>query len=395
MPFAITMRLKLLAFVVALGIGETLAMSALAQTESLGAIKNEFGIKVDRNQISISGLSSGGWLAVQYHIAHSHQIMGIGILAGGPYHCAGSTSFTCSYTPYALLPYDSCQAMYVCSRTAAEASFWGFYIGPPDFQYSVTSARQEAEQGTVDSLSGLKNDRVWMFTGGREDRFPHDRLVPHEVVSELKKFYEALFALPEVDNPKQDIEMVDSVQVEHAMVTDSPGPDECDRFGPPYIDDCSYPAAEKLLEFIYPQRPKVSEPSSTGNLVAFDQRFVSSDPRSGMNDRGRLYIPGACRNGAQCPLHVALHGCSQDEQTIDQLSEDRRRYFYRDGGYNAWAEQHGVIILYPQAAKSAANPYGCWDWWGYSGADYYLKSGKQISAINAMVECLTEDSACP
>jgi hypothetical protein len=385
----------LLALLVASGIGETLATKALAQTESLGAIKNEFGIKADRNQISISGLSSGGWLAVQYHIAHSHQIMGIGIVAGGPYHCAGSMSYMCRYTPYALLPYDSCQAMYICSRTAEKASIWGFYIGPPDYRYSVTSARQEAERGTVDSLSGLRNDRVWIFTGGQEERLPHDTLVPHEVASELKKFYEALFALPEVGNPQEDIEMVDSIQVEHAMVTDSPGPDECDRFGPPYIDDCSYPSAKELLEFIYPQRAQASESSSTGTLATFDQRFVSSDPRSSMNDRGHLYIPALCRNGAECPLHIALHGCDQDEQSIDQLSEGRQLYFFRDGGYNDWAEQHGVIILYPQAAKSAENPYGCWDWWGYSGANYYLKSGKQISAINAMVECLTDDNRCP
>jgi hypothetical protein len=385
----------LLAFLVALGASETLATKALAQADSLGAIKNQFGIKADRNQISISGLSSGGWLAVQYHIAHSHQITGIGIVAGGPYHCAGSASFTCRYTPYALLPYDSCQAIYVCSRTAAKANLWGFYIGPPDYRQSVASARQEAERGTVDSLSGLKDDRVWIFTGGQEERFPHDTLVPHDVASELKKFYDALFALLEVGNPPEDIEMVDSIQVEHAMVTDSPGPDACDRFGPPYIDDCSYPLAERLLEFIYPERVQASESSATGALVAFDQRFVSGDPRSSMNDRGHLYIPATCRNGAECPLHIALHGCDQDEQSVDQLSESSRLYFFRDGGYNEWAERHGVIILYPQAAKTSENPYGCWDWWGYSGADYYLKDGKQISAINAIVECLTGDGPCP
>ena len=31
------------------------------------------------------------------------------------------------------------------------------------------------------------------------------------------------------------------------------------------------------------------------------------------------------------------------------------------------------------------NPEGCWDWWGYSGADYTVRSGVQIQAIAAMI----------
>ena len=126
-----------------------------------------------------------------------------------------------------------------------------------------------------------------------------------------------------------------------------------------------------------------------------------------MNAVGHIYVPHACMNGQTCPLHIALHGCLQDEQSVDQadapgggkfgdLPPQERPYFYRLGGYNAWAEQHGVVILYPQA-RAIANTYSqdaCWDWFGYSGPDYYVKSGKQISAVNAMVECLTGTAAC-
>ena len=38
---------------------------------------------VDTNGISISGISSGGYFAVQFHVAFSKTIMGAGILAGG------------------------------------------------------------------------------------------------------------------------------------------------------------------------------------------------------------------------------------------------------------------------------------------------------------------------
>ena len=46
------------------------------------------GVKVDAAQISVSGISSGGFMAHQFHVAHSQQIMGAGIVAGGPYYCA-------------------------------------------------------------------------------------------------------------------------------------------------------------------------------------------------------------------------------------------------------------------------------------------------------------------
>jgi len=38
--------------------------------------------KVDRNKISVSGISSGGAMATQLHVAYSSVFMGVGIIAG-------------------------------------------------------------------------------------------------------------------------------------------------------------------------------------------------------------------------------------------------------------------------------------------------------------------------
>lgn len=38
---------------------------------------------VDRDQISVSGLSSGAYFAVQFHVSFSKTIMGAGVVAGG------------------------------------------------------------------------------------------------------------------------------------------------------------------------------------------------------------------------------------------------------------------------------------------------------------------------
>ncbi len=35
--------------------------------------------------ITVSGISSGGFMAVQFHVAHSSTVGGAGVVAGGPY----------------------------------------------------------------------------------------------------------------------------------------------------------------------------------------------------------------------------------------------------------------------------------------------------------------------
>ena len=38
---------------------------------------------MDKQKLSVSGLSSGGFFAVQFHVAFSKSIMGAGVVAGG------------------------------------------------------------------------------------------------------------------------------------------------------------------------------------------------------------------------------------------------------------------------------------------------------------------------
>src|SRR6267143_814326 len=50
----------------------------------------------DPSKTSVSGLSSGAFMAVQYQVAFSGSVIGAGVVAGGPYYCAaaGFLSFT-------------------------------------------------------------------------------------------------------------------------------------------------------------------------------------------------------------------------------------------------------------------------------------------------------------
>jgi poly(3-hydroxybutyrate) depolymerase len=147
---------------------------------------------------------------------------------------------------------------------------------------------------------------------------------------------------------------------------------------------------------IYTAISGVGETSAPGGIVGFDQTefFDESEKSTSLNNVGYLYVPANCENGSslaiQCRLHVAFHGC-------DQYVEKIHAIFFRDAGYNGWANANNVIVLYPQAtpwlrfsdpSQISANPKGCWDWWGYSGEDYLARNGKQMRAVREMISRL-------
>ena len=69
---------------------------ALAQ-----AVQSLPAFDVDIAQSSVSGLSAGGYMAMQFEVAFSSILKGAGIIAGGPYYCAqgNQTTATSVCTP--------------------------------------------------------------------------------------------------------------------------------------------------------------------------------------------------------------------------------------------------------------------------------------------------------
>ena len=95
-----------------------------------------------------------------------------------------------------------------------------------------------------------------------------------------------------------------------------------------------------------------------------------------------VYIPRACEQQTGCRVHIALHGCQQSREAVDDA-------FIKESGYAEIADTNRLVILFPQAkAITGINPKGCWDWWGYTGLDYLGKEAPQIKAIWTMVEQL-------
>jgi poly(3-hydroxybutyrate) depolymerase len=130
------MRLRTLSL--ALSLGLTLVGAASA-ADRLGAYP------VDPTQISVSGISSGAFMANQLHVAHSANIMGAGIVAGGLYGCAVLSDNENGVKPAASLATGACMS------------------APALLQPAATYAQRMqrfATQGWIDPVENLAKSRL-------------------------------------------------------------------------------------------------------------------------------------------------------------------------------------------------------------------------------------------
>jgi poly(3-hydroxybutyrate) depolymerase len=312
---------------------------------------------VDITQSSVSGLSSGGYMAVQLAVAFSSILKGAGIVAGGPYYCAQGDEIT---------------ATSVCSC----GPFGCFGAGTTNVAELIRLTDSNAAQGLVDATQNLRSGRFWLFSGRA------DTTVPQRIMDDLETYL-----MHYVDSA--NISYKNDVWAGHAQPTDFFG-NPCVVQDDPYINNCHYDGAGALLQWIYGAlRPKENG-HLQGSFVAFDQReFLANAARHGLAEEGWLFVPADCANGQPCRLHVAFHGCKQYQsyQYFDPAAGlvTFGTTFGRNAGYNNWADANSIIVLYPQATPTPSNPLGCWDWWGYDDADYATKTGRQIAAVRGMM----------
>jgi hypothetical protein len=316
------------------------------------------GLGVDNDETSVSGLSSGAFMAVQFSVAYSADIKGAGVVAGGPYYCAqgnvGIATSRCSCTGIPF--FSTCEVA----------------IGATDVPRLVGITERLAAEGKVDPVSGLSAQRIWMFAGGRDSE------VPPAVMDDLNDYYRRYV-------PAAQIHFVKDPRAEHTFPTEDFGND-CGQLGSPYLGKCGIDAAGELLNWIYGGNLNPRSDRQSGRLIQFDQNeFTESGNAAavGLANTGYVYVPAACDHqpGARCRLHVAFHGCRQN---VAAVGED----FVRHAGYNPWADTNGIVVLYPQTrARFATNPNACWDWFDSSRSDpdYANKNGRQMGAIRAMM----------
>jgi len=304
---------------------------------------------------SVSGLSSGAYMAGQIEVAHSKDIVGVGIVAGGPFACAETASSELfPYWPIVVWQ-NATQAANSCMKDD-----WG----APD---AGKRAKELAEDGKIDDLSGLADDKVYLFSGNE------DQTVVRSVVEATKRFYEAAGV------PDGSITLVEK-EGGHAFLTETEGT-ACGLSKDPYVSDCDYDQAKAILEWIYGSPLADPSPSPKGKFITFDQSAFNNGVPNGLAAEGVVYLPQDCVDHTGCRLHIALHGCDQARETVGDA-------FIEKSGFARYADTNRLVVLFPQIAGSLVNPHGCWDWWGYSDIDYLGKDAPQIKAVWAMAERL-------
>ena len=252
--------------------------------------------------VTVSGLSSGAYFAVQFHVAFSDIVNGCAVFAGGPYFCAKESSII---------------AQSNCMQTS---------ITGPNVLELVELTREWSLFRTISNTNYLLNSTVYLFSGTK------DTVVESKVVNSLEKYYEYFVK-------SEHIYTSYNVDAEHCMPTINYGND-CKLLNSPYIGQCNFDGAGKALNTLYGfglNKPVAYKPE---NLLEFNQIPFIPYKNASIGEKGYIYVPTNCLDeSVKCQLHISFHGCLQNIELIGNT-------YAVHSGYNEWAESNNIIILY-------------------------------------------------
>ncbi|WP_337879589.1 PHB depolymerase family esterase [Rheinheimera sp.] len=302
-------------------------------------------LQLDLSQTTVSGLSSGGYMAAQFHLAHADWVKGAAIVAAGPVYCAQNNLLTaldhCIHKVDSAIPLDAINQ---------QLNDW-------------------MTQGKLAGKTQLAQSRVWLLHGNKDQKIHPD------VAAGLYQQYQQWL-------PAAQLSYVSDKPFAHHMPTLNAGSD-CATSEAPYLGNCNYDAAAQALAFILPGF-QAATTEATGQVYPLAQHQIAGDAAATMAEQGYVYIPKACAEGESCRLHISFHGCNQAVEAVQMAYVER-------AGFNRHADSNKLVVLYPQARASKLmplNPQGCWDWWGYTNADYANRQGPQIQAVVKLAQAL-------
>jgi poly(3-hydroxybutyrate) depolymerase len=340
----------------------TAALLALGTPATARSAEPLPALGVDAAQTSVSGISSGAYMAGQFHVAFSTTVVGVGVVAGGPWGCASNGSGD----TLLLGGFDNATRAFTgCMKVTG---------GEPNGAALAGAAADFAARRRIDPLSGLAGDRVYLFHG------ESDSVVAAPVAAAAEAFYRAAGITA---SDLHTIYTLPGGKAGHSLVVEENG-SACSSNQSPFIDDCDYDQAGEILRWIYPDLVGRPEPAR-GRRIVFDQtEFLPGAVGWGVAREGVAYVPPACESMSGCRVHIVFHGCLQSRTTdgIDDLFIERT-------GYMRYADSNRLVLLYPQTNANTA-PNSCWDWWGHAASDHLSRRAPQLSAVKAMLDRLAE-----
>jgi len=234
----------------------TLALAIWAT--SLSAAERLPQFKLEPDAVFITGLSSGGMMAVQYHAAFSSSVKGAAILAAGPYHCSGDN-------PNGKMKIERIMPC---------------VFGYPDAAPSLAKLRENAAAGLIDPVQDMAKSRGYLYRG------MDDPFVSASVFNALRDYYRALV-------PAGQLRLDDNRPLGHAFITDNPTDAACATGSAPFVFNCNFDQAGDILQWLtgVPLQPRADKAS--GKIITFDQREFSRTGAGNLSlaEQGYLYVP--------------------------------------------------------------------------------------------------------
>ena len=133
------------------------------------------GLSLDANSVTVSGLSAGGFMAHQIHVAHSDLVHGAGIVAGGPFGCAERMPNPWTFGTTSL---PRVQAATLSCTHVAGSNLLGLPVPPPRAEDSLAVLVEAARVGAIAAPSHLVGARVWLFRGAADELVPAETSMP-------------------------------------------------------------------------------------------------------------------------------------------------------------------------------------------------------------------------
>src|ERR1700758_220188 len=273
----------------------TLNFTALAIMPALadGGAPPLGAYNADIKESSISGISSGAFMAVQFGVSWSSIVKGVGVIAGGPYYCAQGTAI------------DGLLGNLGPGLTATGPCMKG---PPPDLGPLFEKTDEWARGGDIDDPHNIANQRIYIFAGY------NDSIVNPKVGDAAYRFYLHYHG----DRSNGNMFYQSAIGAGHSQVTVDYG-QPCNKNEGDYIDHCNYDQAGIILQHIYGALNPKNRGALSGKLIAFDQRELTSPESPGsysMADTGYVYVPASCAAQQPCRVHIEMHGCKQNFDTV-------------------------------------------------------------------------------
>ncbi len=382
-------------------------------------------------QVTISGISSGGFMATQMATIFSKEISGLGTVAGGFYYCAGNhMQEKIAEGEKNFFMGTKNLFLYQQSDVVLSDLLFGHFLFPGFSPQWFTPSKKNPlykslgicmqnpqkavipqlkplqEKNWIDPIENIAAQKVFVYHGTR------DSIVNPAMQNKIVEFYQRY------NTPKENIKTANVVGG-HNFPTNKKDLNDCLAQTIPYLSSCDYNLASEMIQFLIPSAQPGGQ-FNQNHLYIVDQTLDHKNnfkdftiekafqPNYSIGAYGYLYATDQCLNNpTRCQLHVALHGCEmsdsydpsfdllyqkqvQKTQIVRMRSEKEKTLFdfnfkqlptieqkglswgnlkfAMSSGYAEMAETNNLMILFPQTWITEKNyPYNPKGCWDWFG----------------------------